>query len=553
MTPSKSAGSFPATRGTTAGFGLSLRQVPSALTSGDSSSARSTASGVDRASMVAERRRFFEGPQAGKVSSSSTSFHHGPADTKASLRTASSWQTLRTASPPPSSRSNCTVLQHTPASNARKQSTYNLPTATCSSLPDSLSVSSTTRLIGDAQPTDHQTAFMPPPQQPGTSHQRPETPGRTSDKGVAGALKHRPREVITAIAKTPVGGTARKLHNPVVAATPALRTARAHSPTFASLQKRFDSARQSTSAPSLWKKRQDPSAHEQLAGTRSSYLSIPESDRGPWASGEQQEQFHDKRSNPMHDNEPAANQPGLRDAIDLFESLGRHAGAGAYTQGSQHPASIAHGAERLEWTNLARNRVGATLRKLSGPWRRSRLGSHAAKTRLASDKHRTARPSTSTSNDGSVADFQGASQTNLIDAVTFDFDDDFCRPAPSLPSEPGSDPEMHPVHGSSDLKMLSHSKISDAQPHHANGKRAPDSDTDAETKRAESWIQSTQQPERLVSSRRWMSRSSGAGTMVARVQCALQQPRPVRANEVKRLVSLCKDKVTGWKGRSQTE
>jgi len=68
MTPSKSAGSFPATRGTTAGFGLSLRQVPSALTSGDSSSARSTASGVDRVSMVAERRRFFEGPQARKLS-----------------------------------------------------------------------------------------------------------------------------------------------------------------------------------------------------------------------------------------------------------------------------------------------------------------------------------------------------------------------------------------------------------------------------------------------------------------------------------------------------
>ncbi|PHH92680.1 hypothetical protein CDD83_6098 [Cordyceps sp. RAO-2017] len=53
-------------------------------------------------------------------------------------------------------------------------------------------------------------------------------------------------------------------------------------------------------------------------------------------------------------------------------------------------------------------------------------------------------------------------------------------------------------------------------------------------------------------SRRRISHSSG--TLVARAYCALEQPRPVRASEVKRLVSLCRDKATtSWKGRGQSE
>ena len=40
--------------------------------------------------------------------------------------------------------------------------------------------------------------------------------------------------------------------------------------------------------------------------------------------------------------------------------------------------------------------------------------------------------------------------------------------------------------------------------------------------------------------RRWISRSGS--TMIAKAQCALKHPKPVRADEVKRLVSLCRDK-----------
>ncbi|KAG5979073.1 hypothetical protein E4U55_005598 [Claviceps digitariae] len=53
------------------------------------------------------------------------------------------------------------------------------------------------------------------------------------------------------------------------------------------------------------------------------------------------------------------------------------------------------------------------------------------------------------------------------------------------------------------------------------------------------------------SRRRWVSRSSAP--LVAQADCALQQPKPIRVNEVRRLVSLCRDKVTARKYRAQTD
>lgn len=51
--------------------------------------------------------------------------------------------------------------------------------------------------------------------------------------------------------------------------------------------------------------------------------------------------------------------------------------------------------------------------------------------------------------------------------------------------------------------------------------------------------------------RRWVSRSSIP--LVAQADCALQQPKPIRVSEVRRLVSLCRDKMTGRKYRAQTD
>ncbi|KAG6034920.1 hypothetical protein E4U41_006313 [Claviceps citrina] len=53
------------------------------------------------------------------------------------------------------------------------------------------------------------------------------------------------------------------------------------------------------------------------------------------------------------------------------------------------------------------------------------------------------------------------------------------------------------------------------------------------------------------SKRRWVSRSSIP--LVAQADCALQQPKPIRVNEVRRLVSLCRDKMTARKHRAQTD
>ncbi|KAG5965111.1 hypothetical protein E4U58_002958 [Claviceps cyperi] len=53
------------------------------------------------------------------------------------------------------------------------------------------------------------------------------------------------------------------------------------------------------------------------------------------------------------------------------------------------------------------------------------------------------------------------------------------------------------------------------------------------------------------SRKRWVSRSSVP--LVAQADCALQQPKPVRVNEVRRLVSLCRDRMTARKNRAQTD
>ncbi|TWU71961.1 hypothetical protein ED733_001391 [Metarhizium rileyi] len=54
-----------------------------------------------------------------------------------------------------------------------------------------------------------------------------------------------------------------------------------------------------------------------------------------------------------------------------------------------------------------------------------------------------------------------------------------------------------------------------------------------------------------LSGRRWMSRSSTP--FVARADCTLEQPRPVRVNEMKRIVSLCREKMMARKDRAQTD
>ncbi|KID96968.1 hypothetical protein MAJ_07108, partial [Metarhizium majus ARSEF 297] len=54
-----------------------------------------------------------------------------------------------------------------------------------------------------------------------------------------------------------------------------------------------------------------------------------------------------------------------------------------------------------------------------------------------------------------------------------------------------------------------------------------------------------------LSGRRWTSRSNTP--FIARVNCALEQPQPVRVNEMKRLASLCREKMTMRKDRAQTD
>ncbi|PNY25368.1 Uncharacterized protein TCAP_04686 [Tolypocladium capitatum] len=275
---------------------------------------------------------------------------------------------------------------------------------------------------------------------------------------------------------------------------------------------------------------------------------------------------------------PGKRAPQLRDTIGLFESLSRQATTDKPSSSGNWPstkqqrdAAGRHDKPRIPKRGIG---LGSTFRKISGSWGRTRLARAMSKqpdmayTEIGAGR---AAGNTSSARFGKNARqtrgrlHEDDSQTNLIDLVTLDLlDMEAAMPGSTLPpvgkllsSCPwdGEGSQSDNVHVSHDESIDS----GDGEPcsQDAQGKGSP-GDTDTETKTAETARPSSSDHEtherrrsRRVSSRRWVSRSSG--TLVARVQCVLEQPRPVRANEVKRLVSLCRDKVTGWKGRGVSE
>lgn len=58
-------------------------------------------------------------------------------------------------------------------------------------------------------------------------------------------------------------------------------------------------------------------------------------------------------------------------------------------------------------------------------------------------------------------------------------------------------------------------------------------------------------PSLRLLSRRLMSRSHGL--FVSQAHCTLQQPQPVRGGEIRRITSLCKDRMAALRARPRTE
>ncbi|UKZ67803.1 uncharacterized protein TrAtP1_008961 [Trichoderma atroviride] len=58
-------------------------------------------------------------------------------------------------------------------------------------------------------------------------------------------------------------------------------------------------------------------------------------------------------------------------------------------------------------------------------------------------------------------------------------------------------------------------------------------------------------PSLRLLSRRFISRSHGL--FVSQAHCPLQQPQPVRGGEIRRITSLCKDRMAAFRARPQTE
>lgn len=273
---------------------------------------------------------------------------------------------------------------------------------------------------------------------------------------------------------------------------------------------------------------------------------------------------------------PGKKAPQLQDTIGLFESLSRQSTTDGPSSNRNWPSTKQHGAAGRHDEPRTQKRsigLGSTFRKISGSWSRIRLAramggqSDTAYTEI--DTGRVAGTTQSVRLGGEERQtpsmlHEDDSQTNLIDLATLDLIDiEAAVPGSTLPSI--GKPFFCPWDGegsqSDDVHMPQEENIDNggSEPSsHGVQRKGSQGKTDAETGTAETARTSSsdhetheQRRSRRVSSRRWVSRSSG--TLVAQVQCALEQPRPVRANEVKRLVSLCRDKVTGWKGRGVSE
>ncbi|POR38856.1 Uncharacterized protein TPAR_00950 [Tolypocladium paradoxum] len=584
---------------------MSPKRVPSSTASDKSSPTEDPTPGAGRLSMVAERRRFFEGgpsnsslgecPRSVDCSSMALLCLNGQASKSSKLPLTSSWRTLRTSSPSPSSRSSQTVLRENPSkANVPHRLSQCLPfNKTFPSLLDRQSTKSNSRLLPDAssaainddaslertpewssyyssssRETRNKPSWLSLTQE--TPVPVPQTPVRSRDDHAM------PRGA--AVSSTKGIPTGRLMHSSANSggAIRVVRDCNFESPT--------KSNKTTTQSPT--RKRQETTPLQPRLGATGPKLhgsTLPAVFSGSPAprrlckkQAKDYEEPREGQSN--HAATPTRGQkaPQLQDTIGLFESLSRQATADGPSSSDVWPSNKQHEqAGRLNEPRTQKRSIGlgSTFRKISGSWGRTRLAramskqSDAAYTDL--DAGRVAGNTRSArlgKNERQLPSrlHEGDSQTNLINLVTLDLIDiEAAMTGSALPpiSEPFSCPWDGDGSQTDDVHLSLEENIDSGDgepPSQDSPRKGSQGNTDTEARTAETARPSSSDSEtheqrgsRRVSSRRWVSRSSG--TLVARVQCALEQPRPVRANEVRRLVSLCRDKVTGWKGRGVSE
>ncbi|KND87631.1 hypothetical protein TOPH_07749 [Tolypocladium ophioglossoides CBS 100239] len=550
------------------------KRVPSPAASGKSSATKDSTPGAGRLSMVAERRRFFEGGPSDSSLNASKSSPHKQTGYSTKLPLTSSWQTVRTSSPSPSSRSNRTVLQENPSkANVPHRLSQCLPfNKTFPSLLDRQNTKSNSRLLPDASSaaTNDDASLERTPE---WSSYYSTSSRETRDKPSWLSLK---QDKPVPVPKTPVQSQEDSMILPVAATGSAkgIPTGRLmHSSANSGGTIRVRKRQETTPAqPRLGTTGPKPHGSTVPAG----FSGSPGSRRLCKKRAKDADEPSEDQPNHSATPAPGKKAPHLQDTIGLFESLSRQAttdrpsSSGNWSSTKQRDAARRQDEPRTQKRGIG---LGSTFRKISGSWGRIRLAramsrkSNTAYTEIDIGRAAGNTPSARFGKNERQTPgrlHEDDSQTNLIDLATLDLIDiEAAMRGSTLP--PIGKPFSCPWDGEgsqSDDAQGSHDEnidSGDGEPSNQDSRRkGSQGSTDTETRTAGTARRSSsdhetheQRRSRRVSSRRWVSRSSG--TLVARVQCALEQPRPVRANEVKRLVSLCRDKVTGWKGRGVSE
>lgn len=244
----------------------------------------------------------------------------------------------------------------------------------------------------------------------------------------------------------------------------------------------------------------------------------------------------------------------LKSKIGLFESLGRRKTVDEVCGGTVKASSNTSATSILPWrgclSDTEPSQTKGTLRRSSASFLSSRVGRISSKS-TSSNSSQCARGKDKPALSGKLPpdhESGGSSKTQgssgYQHALT---ENDTCDE--SMESEASCSHVSH-IHGGFDSDGRRKGRFWQSL-ERQRSKRAPTIAEPGGKSRvfsSDSDIQPHQRSPYWPShGRRWISRSGGP--LVARVQCDLQQPRPVRANEVRRLVSLCRDKMAGRRSR----
>ncbi|KAH6897498.1 hypothetical protein B0T10DRAFT_187701 [Thelonectria olida] len=225
----------------------------------------------------------------------------------------------------------------------------------------------------------------------------------------------------------------------------------------------------------------------------------------------------------------------LKDKIGLFESLGHRDGDDDF-EATSHLTRRVLGKGRSHGVKSAIRRFSASFRKSSSEWSTTSPPEFLVPSQQTlTEKHPGHTDKAFRSSFNHEAPRRETEETLRRDIRTKNKGEKVKIPSPRRQSYHGNGEGgiRFPLAGMVKPKLSSHANI--------GHRRRSSTGSNRHSWLHESGINDTTQAASRNIGRRIMSRSSGP--FISKARCALEQPVPVRANELKRLISMCKSRV----------